>query len=402
MKPQRFTAAFLTVCLAIISSSLQPAKAESLKVVAKGLNNARGLTVGSDGSIYVTESGVGGDGKCMPSPSVGGQLLCAGNSGAVTKITPDGKQNQIITGLPSLALEDDQIEAAGPQDLKFDAFGNAYLLVGMAGNPGHRDAQLNAAGGNQIPPDQVVDSPGLGRLYKFDRQAGAWFSIADMPPYELAKNPDQGDVISNPYALTLIGNTAYIVDAGGNSLYRVGLDGSSLQAIGLPRQILKNPIFPKPQPGEVLPPGAPPPGQEPKEIPIQSVPTGIAVGPDGALYVSEFTGFPYPEGKARIFRIDRDGKPEVYAEGFTQIGDVEFDKQGNMYVLQIADQSLWKGKLDSSLIKVAPDGKRTTVVKAGEGLVAATALDIGPDGAIYITNKGITPGTGEVVKITGQ
>lgn len=402
MKPQRFTAAFLTVCLAIISSSLQPAKAESLKVIAKGLNNARGLTVGYDGSIYVTESGVGGDGKCMPSPSVLGQPLCAGNSGAVTRITPDGKQNQIIIGLPSLALKPERIEAAGPQDIKFDAFGNAYLLVGMAGNPAHRDAQLNAAVGNPIPSSQVVDSPGLGRLYKFDRQAGVWYSIADLPPYELVNNPDKGDVISNPYALTIVGNTAIIIDAGGNTLYKVGLDGSSLQAIAIPPQILKNPIFPPPQPGEVLPPGAPPPGQEPDEIPLQSVPTGVAVGPDGALYVSELTGFPYPEGKARIFRIDRDGKPEVYAEGFTQIGDLEFDKQGNMYVLQIADQSLWKGKLDGSLIKVAPDGKRTTVIKAGEGLVEPTALDIGSDGAIYITNKGATPGNGEVIKLAGQ
>ena len=37
-----------------------------------------------------------------------------------------------------------------------------------------------------------------------------------------------------------------------------------------------------------LPPGT--------QIPMQAVPTAVAEGPDGALYVSQLTGFPFPVG----------------------------------------------------------------------------------------------------------
>ena len=40
-----------------------------------------------------------------------------------------------------------------------------------------------------------------------------------------------------------------------------------------------------------------------RSFPVQSVPTCVAVGPDGALYVGELTGWPYQVGKARIWRI---------------------------------------------------------------------------------------------------
>ena len=80
------------------------------------------------------------------------------------------------------------------------------------------------------------------------------------------------------------------------------------------------------------------------------------------------------EGKARVFRIGADGKPEVYADGFTQIGDLEFDKNGNLLVLQYADRSQWKGNLAGSLIQIAPNGTRTTLISAGEGLEGATLV----------------------------
>lgn len=46
-----------------------------------------------------------------------------------------------------------------------------------------------------------------------------------------ANNPDRGDVISNPYALAIQGNTAFVTDAGANDLLSVGLDGSNLKAV---------------------------------------------------------------------------------------------------------------------------------------------------------------------------
>jgi hypothetical protein len=40
---------------------------------------------------------------------------------------------------------------------------------------------------------------------------------------------------------------------------------------------------------------------------------------------------------------------------------------------------------------------RTTVASAG--LVSPTSVALGPDGALYVSNRGIFPGTGEVLRI---
>ena len=84
--------------------------------------------------------------------------------------------------------------------------------------------------------------------------------------------------------------------------------------------------FPPPPDGPPLPP----------IIPMQAVPTGVVKGPDGALYMSQLTGFPFPVGGANVYRIDpRSGKTSVYATGFTNIIDLDFGKDGTLYVLEM-------------------------------------------------------------------
>lgn len=385
-----FSFAALTFCFAVVFGT-KPATAASFSVVAEGLDNVRGLNFGPDGSLYITESGVGGDGRCIPGPSLEGLDSCIGTSGAVTKVK-DGKQERILTGLPSVALRPVGATGEGPQDIQFDAAGNPYLLIGYGGNPTIRDFPENA--------------PGWGQLYKVDFNTGSLTSLGDFAKYELANNADgevvldtSGEIASNPYGLAIKGNTAYVIDAAANSVLTVGLDGSNLQSFTvLPKQKITNPVFPTPGPGQVLPPDAPPPGQTPEEVEIQSVPTGAAFGPDGALYVSEYTGFPFPVGKARIFRVGGDGKTTVYADGFTQLSDLEFDPQGNLYTVQYSNAPQWSGVTDASVIQIAPDGTRTTLL-SGNGLESATALTIGLDGAVYVANKGDRPGVGQVLRV---
>jgi hypothetical protein len=377
---------FITFMIAIFAGT-KPVKAATFSVLADGLDNAKGISFAPDGSLYVTEAGIGGNGACVPSPSAQGNNLCYGSSGAITQIK-NNTSKRILTGLPSLALPDGT-QAAGAHDIKFDVTGKPYILLGYAANPNLR----NALGSND-----------LGKIITPDFNTNSWKSIADLASYELTNNPDKGDVVSNPLDFVLDGNNFVAVDAGGNSVLSVGIDGSNLRELAtIPNQVITNPIFPNsnaiafdsarvPTSDAVVPPS---------EFSVQPVPSAIAKGLDGAYYVSEFTGFPFPEKAAKIYRIAENGKPEIYADGFTQLSDLSFDTEGNLYALQYANESGWKGNFDGSLIKIAPNGNRTTLASGG-GLIAPTSLTIGSDGDIYIVNKGGLPGQGQVIKFDNR
>jgi hypothetical protein len=143
-------------------------------------------------------------------------------------------------------------------------------------------------------------------------------------------------------------------------------------------------------PSPTLPPG---------QMPMQSVPTNVVRGPDGALYVSELTGFPFPVGGARVYRVvpGSGATPTVFAEGFTNIIDLEFDAAGNLYILEIDTNSLLAPSPVGRLARRNTNGTVETI--ASEGLVMPGGMAIGPDGAIYVSNFSVFPGTGQVVRI---
>ncbi|MEH1883667.1 ScyD/ScyE family protein [Nostoc sp.] len=383
MKLKQLTITIFTFCVAAFSG-MKAASATSFSVIADGLYNAGGLSFGPDGNLYVTEAGIGGSGGCVPPASGQGDSLCYGASGAVTKIE-NGKTERILTGLPSLALPDGT-GGAGPRDIKFDATGKPYVLIGYGANPTFRDRNLG-----------YTD---LGKIIAPDFNTNSWTTIADLANYELANNPDGGDVGSNPLGFAIDGNKLVAVDAGANDLLSVNTDGSNLQAITtFPEDILANPVFPPSGTPSNEPAQVPSQGEEVRsQFATQAVPSSVTKGPDGAYYVSQFTGFPFPEGGAKIYRIGADGIPTVFADGFTQLTNLKFDTEGNLYALQYANQSAWKGNLDGSVIKIAPDGTRTTLL-SGNGLESPSALTIGADGAVYVTNRGDRPGFGQVLRI---
>ncbi|MEA5625623.1 ScyD/ScyE family protein [Nostoc sp. UHCC 0251] len=383
MKLKQLTITFLSFCVATFSG-MKAASAGSFSVIADGLYNAGGLSFSPDGNLYVTEAGIGGNGACVPPPSGQGYSLCYGTSGAVTKIE-NGKTERILTGLPSLALPDGT-GAAGPRDIQFDATGKPYVLIGYGADPAFRDRNLG--------------DTDLGKIIAADFNTNSWTSVADLANYELANNPDGGDVGSNPLGFAIDGNKLVAVDAGANNLLGVNADGSNLQAIvAFPQDILTNPVFPPSGTPSNEPAQVPSQGEEVRsQFATQPVPSSVTKGPDGDYYVSQFTGFPFPEGGAKIYRAGADGLSTVFADGFTQLTDLEFDADGNLYALQYANQSAWKGDFDGSVIKMAPDGTRT-ILLSGNGLESPSALTIGSDGAVYVTNRGDRPGGGQVLRI---
>lgn len=342
--------------------------APNLEVVASNLDNPRGLSFGPDGALYVTEAGKGGNGPCLVNAE--NKDTCLGTSGAITRIF-QGQQERIAMNLPSMAPQDGS-GAIGPQSLAITSQG-VYFLVGLGFDPAVRtDPQkLGNAGGQNL--GQLVYLPLNGSPQNWD----------DIAQYEATNNPESAKVDSNPYAILAVADGFVVADAGGNSLLHVDNNKTitTLATFG-PRMVDAPPFLGMP---------------EGSQIPMESVPTCVVQGTDSAFYVGELTGFPFEIGAARIWRVVPGEQPQVFAEGFTNIIGLAVAEDGGLYVLEIAKNSLQSDMPGGTLILIKQDGSRKTV--AEEGLIMPTAVAIGPDKALYISNFGAMAGQGQVVRI---
>jgi hypothetical protein len=210
---------------------------------------------------------------------------------------------------------------------------------------------------------------------------------ANVTAFEL-NNPDAADpgsaFDSNPYALTWGPHGSLVVaDAGGNDLLSVNRRGGVSLLTVFPARFVTAPPF------LGLPPGT--------QIPMQAVPNSLTRGPDGAYYVGQLTGFPFPVGAAKVYRFVPGHRPTVYASGFTNIIGVTFDRKGRLVVLEHATNSILDENSPGALWVVDRHGRRTLVAR--DGLVRPGGVAIGADGRAYVTNFGIFPGQGQVVSI---
>jgi hypothetical protein len=346
--------------------------AETWEVVVSGLDNPRGLAFGPDGALYIAQAGSGGDGMCGPGPE---GTRCYGDTGAITRYVPrTGTTTDVVEGLPSLATEAGQMFAIGANDLSFQGRGNLFFTIGFGGDPNAR---------------QTLFGPDAAMLARLGRATpdGAWTLLEDLGQFEADANPTGDEIDSNPYGIVALAGKQVVADAGANALVEVRSNGLAALAT-FPNRMVDAPPF------LGLPEGA--------QIPMDAVPTSVAVGPDGDYYVGQLTGFPFPVGAANVYRVPRaGGTPVVFASGFTHIVDLAFGRDGSLYVLEIAKNGLlaafatndWTG----ALIRVAPDGTRTELVP--DVLTAPGGIAVGSDGALYVTNNSISSDIGEVIRI---
>ena len=135
---------------------------------------------------------------------------------------------------------------------------------------------------------------------------------------------------------------------------------------------------------------------------MDTVPTSVALGPDGDYYVGQLTGFPFPVGAANIYRVPAaGGAPQVVASGFTHIVDLTFGPDGSLYVVEIAKNGLLAAFNDNdwtgALIRIAPNGTRTELVPGV--LTAPGGVAVGSNGDLYVTNNSIYSDIGQVIRI---
>jgi len=334
----------------------------AVTVVMWGLDNPRGLAFAPNGALYVAEAGVGGTQRpCIPNGA--GEPRCYGPTGAITRLWK-GKQERVVDGLPSHALPDGT-SASGPNGISFQGTGGAYVTLGLGGGPAFQDA-FGAAG--EL----------MGTIIHVSA-SGQWRMVADVASYEFAANVDGGVPDSNPFGILAEAGGRYVADAGANALFHVAPNGKVETLAVFPR--VSHPAFP------VGPPQS------------EAVPTTVARGPDGALYVGQLTGFPFASEVASVYRVVAGQPPAVHCTGFTTILGITFGPEGEMYVVENAQGSVLPPFPANSgrLLRVEDNCSRSVVL---EPLDRPTSVVVGPDGAIYVTNHGVSAGSGEVLKIT--
>ncbi|MHC3468306.1 ScyD/ScyE family protein [Streptomyces sp. 7R007] len=322
-----------------------------VRVIATGLDNPRQLSY-DNGHLYVAEAGRGGR-KCLGQGPEG--PTCIGLSAGVTKIFWDGgawKHRRLVGGLPS----------AGAPDGGFS--------VGLDG--------VTALGGcvwgveTWAPPEAGVPTAPpwnkLGKLLSIDR--GGARIAADISAVELKYNPHKASVDSNPYAvLALPDGREIVADAAGNDLVEVAPDGSAR-----PFTVFKDHD-----------------GHE-------AVPTSLALGPDGSLYVGELNGEP-AKPTARVWKVDpASGKILGWRSGFGSVTGLAFNGHGDLYVSQLFAGVVTKvsGATRTSVKVPFPAG---VAVDPWDGKVYVSAWSVADrDGTVLDGHR--TPG-GQVWKILG-
>jgi sugar lactone lactonase YvrE len=324
-----------------------------LPVVASGLNNPRHITFGSDGTLYIAEAGQGGD---IEAQGPFGPVK-AGQTAQISAVAPDGTQSVVVPKLVSMDAGFGQIEGPTSVLVTDDSY---WITLGM---------------GTEIP---IADGAVTMAVVQIDKASGEIKQNIDMSAFEKENNPDKSqEKVSNPSDLALAADgTLYIADASGNTVFTWTADA------GL-KLFASWPVTDSPD--------------EP-----QAVPTSLAIGPDGDVYVGFLSGFPFPYKGARIERYAADGTLKETYPDLNLVTDILVTADGTLYAVEMAN-----GYGDTGYN--ANTGRVIKLVKGEVGVVLdglnypyGIAQD--NDGSLFVTVNSafLAPDSGKVVPVGGQ
>jgi hypothetical protein len=242
----------------------------SITPVASGFVAPIGLAIDKYGRVWVAEMGAGK------------------NDGKVSVIS-NGTKYDAITSFESVIIANGELE--GPTHLLFHE-GKLFIL-GAKGKLYKADVSHFTPGDAPLFASNlaVEDIGAFVLAYPFAAPTG------ETHPYDLVAAPD---------------GSIYITDAAANAILKRSKKGALSVVAQLPS--IANP----------LPMGPPM---------IHAVPTGI-IYEKGNLFVTTLTGFPFPAGKATIYKVKPNGHFAVSQPDFTTLVDIAKGNQHGNIVVQ--------------------------------------------------------------------
>lgn len=238
--------------------------------------------------------------------------------------------------------------------------GTTYFLESQGAGP----APAELAGHVRII-DEEGNQRTLGDFAALETEdnadGGTRYGFRDLPDGCAAQLPANmpetytGEIDSHPYGIAVTDETIYVADAGANSVVSVDAGSGKTETVA---------VLP-PRPYKITAEAAASNGLPDCVVgttyDFESVPTDVAVGPDGWLYVTSLPGGPEDPAlgpRGAIFKVSADGdEVEIVAEDIMSPTGLALADNGDLYVASLFGEGV---------LRVDPDsGEQTVVLAAG-------------------------------------
>lgn len=341
------------------SRRAHPPVQSNVTVIATGLNNPRGLKFGPDGNLYVAEGGTGGTNStstCDQVPSPVGPYTGSPTGGRISRIDQNGHLTTFAGNLPSSQTSPALGSLiSGVADVAFIG-DTLYALLAGAGC---------SHGVPEIPNGVLrINSNGTADL------------IADLSAFQQSHpvaNPEPEDFEPDGtwYSMVALRGDLYAAEPNHGEVVRISPSTGAISRV----------VDVSASQGHI-------------------VPTALAYR--GNFFFGNLGTFPVMPGTQKILKLTPGGNLKTWATGFTTVVGLAFDERDRMYVLESMTAPGFPGPGQfgtGKVVRVDPDGTQTEI--AG-GLSFPSAMTLGPDGALYVSNIGFGAppiGLGEIWRI---
>lgn len=355
-------AATAVAACAVVAPAGAGADPSAPVVVVSGLNNPRQLSLNGN-HLLIAEAGKGGDTEVGGGPE-GPEFV--GYSGSVSEVldpaSAEGTSpDRVVTGLLSAAGSPDGLFAVGSDG------------ASRAGRSGAIYVQETYA-----PPDVLPAAPTSAQVGRLLRAApnGTLNSVANISKFEAVNDPDGHGFDSNPYAvLDLGGGHELVADAAGNDVLSV--DHGALSVFH---------VFPNITGGKCAGQFDPTP-----DFPgCNFVPTSLARDAAGNVYVGGLGSEVPKQGK--VVELSADGSQVLKTwTGFRSVSGVAVGPDGSVYVSQLEAR---EANAPFPMVKGVVTRVARGNVRTNTDVPFPAGIAVDADSNVYVAAWSVSPDTG--------